>query len=79
MEIKSACSYKEDANHKLQTVCEIVTDNGESMEIIFNDSLYTLVVETYTDRTCWEEFPMVNWNKKLWNLLYARFRTRCKS
>lgn len=54
----------------------IISDKNELTVSFFPH--YVFVTETLNLRTHSDEFPRKNWNKNLWKLVWARFRTHCK-
>ena len=52
--------------------------NGEQeLEVEFLPD-YVHVIETVNGKIHFDVFPRKNWDKRLWRLIWARFRARCK-
>ena len=54
-----------------------ILSNGNKLEVSFFPD-YVSVMETIGGESCIDEFPRKNWNKKLWKLVWARFRSHCQ-
>lgn len=54
-----------------------ILSNGNKLEISFSSD-YVFVMEMIGGESNTDEFPRKNWNKKLWKLIWARFRTHCQ-
>lgn len=54
-----------------------ILSNGNKLDVSFFPD-YVFVTETISGESCTDEFPRKNWNKKLWKLIWARFRTHCQ-
>ena len=54
-----------------------IISNKNELEVSFFPH-YVFVTETINLSTHSDEFPRKNWDKNLWRLIWARFRTHCK-
>lgn len=54
-----------------------IISNGNELEVSFSPD-YVFITETISWEAHFDEFPRKNWNKSLWKLIWARFRTNCK-
>ena len=54
-----------------------ILSNGNKLEVSFFPD-YVFVTETINSWENRDEFPRKNWDKKLWKLIWARFRTHCQ-
>jgi len=55
----------------------LINSNVSELVVSFSSD-YVLITETINGESCFDEFPRKNWDKKLWKLVWARFRTRCQ-
>lgn len=54
-----------------------IISNKNELEVSFFPH-YVFVTETINLSLHSDEFPRKNWDKNLWRLIWARFRTHCK-
>lgn len=56
----------------------IINSNESELVVSFFPD-YVLITEIFNGGgSHFDEFPRKNWNKNLWKLIWARFRTNCK-